>query len=185
LLENPSGHPLGMKRLERVELFSGADVLDRRAGDAEDRERRATPGVTIHFGEHDPGNTQRLVKALRDAHRVLPGHPVGHQEDFMGIHRGLEPGELRHHLLVDLQPTRRIHQHRPRARLGRSLETVLDQLDHIRLAVFAIDPHVDLAAQRLQLFGRGRPVDVGRYQKRGLLLQLEPLGQLACGRRLS
>ena len=52
------------------------------------------------------------MEALRDPHRILAGHAVGHEEDFVRAHRGLEPGELGHHLLVDLEPPGGIHQHR-------------------------------------------------------------------------
>jgi hypothetical protein len=53
-----------------------------------------------------PGDAERLVEPLRDPHRVLAGHAVGHQQDLVRLDRGLDAGELAHHLVVDLQPAR-------------------------------------------------------------------------------
>ena len=92
-----------MELLEVLELLSHADVLDRRPGHPVDREGGAASRIAVHLGENHPGDAHRLVKTLRDPDGILAGHPVGHEENLMRVHRGLEPGELPHHLLVDLQ----------------------------------------------------------------------------------
>ena len=65
-----------------------------------DRERRATARIAVHLGQHHPGDAEGVVEALRDAHGVLPGHPVSHQQDLVRPDRGLDAGELVHHLVV-------------------------------------------------------------------------------------
>ena len=64
LLEDPARQPVGMERLQRVELLAHADVLDRRVGDAVDRERRAAAGVAVHLGQDHAGDAERVVEAL-------------------------------------------------------------------------------------------------------------------------
>jgi hypothetical protein len=66
-----------MERLQRLQLLAHADVFDRRVSHTINRERGATPGIAVHLGQHHAGNAERVVKTLRDPHRVLPGHAVG------------------------------------------------------------------------------------------------------------
>ena len=44
-----------MEGLERVELFAGAEELDRRAGDRAHRERRAAAPIAVGAGQDDAG----------------------------------------------------------------------------------------------------------------------------------
>ena len=50
-----------------------------------------------------PVTSSALVEALRDLHRVLAGHAVGDEQDLVRVDRRLEPLQLLHHLVVDLQ----------------------------------------------------------------------------------
>ncbi len=72
-----------MERLERVELFSDTDVLDRRLGDAVDGERGTAARVSIHLGQDHAGDSEGVVEALGHADRVLTGHAVGDEQDFV------------------------------------------------------------------------------------------------------
>ena len=83
LLEDPPRQPVGMERLQRVELLAHADVLDRRVGDAVDGERRAAAGVAVHLGEDHAGDAEGVVEALGDPDRVLAGHAVGDEQDLV------------------------------------------------------------------------------------------------------
>ena len=62
------------------------------------------------------------VEALRDLHRVLAGHPVGHEQDLVGMHRVLQAAQLVHHVLVDLQPARGVDDDHAIARAPRLLD---------------------------------------------------------------
>ena len=77
------GQAVGVERLQRVELLAHADVLDRRVGDAVDRERRAAARVAVHLGQDHAGDAEGVVKALGDPDRVLAGHAVGDEQDLV------------------------------------------------------------------------------------------------------
>ena len=49
----------GMEGLERVELFAGAEELDRRAGHRAHRERRAAALIAVGAGQDDAGDLRR------------------------------------------------------------------------------------------------------------------------------
>ena len=80
--EDAIGRAIGMERFERVELFADADELERLTGDLADRERRAAARIAIHLGEDDAGDAEALVELVGRFHGVLPGHGVGHEQDF-------------------------------------------------------------------------------------------------------
>src|SRR2546426_5451528 len=71
--------------LERVQLFSDADVLDRYAGRAVDRQSRAAARVTVELGENHPREPHGRVEPLRNPHRVLAAHPVRHEQHLPGV----------------------------------------------------------------------------------------------------
>ena len=48
-----------IKILDGVELFAGADQLDRLAGDGAHRKRRAAAAIAVDAGEHDAGEVER------------------------------------------------------------------------------------------------------------------------------
>jgi hypothetical protein len=70
--EDAGGHPLGMERLETVDLLRNAGELDRRAGDVAHRERGPAARVAVELGEHDAGERQCLAKRARRVDGILP-----------------------------------------------------------------------------------------------------------------
>ena len=60
--EDAAGDALGMEGLERVELFAGAEELDRLAGDGAHRQRRAAARIAVDAGQHDAGDADALVE---------------------------------------------------------------------------------------------------------------------------
>ena len=60
--EDAVGDARGIELLQRVELFAGADQLDRLAGDRAHRERGAAAAVAVDAGEHDAGEADALVE---------------------------------------------------------------------------------------------------------------------------
>ena len=79
---------LGMELLQRVDLFAGADQLDRLAGDRAHRQRRAAAAVAVDAGQHDAGDADALVEGAREIDRVLAGQRVGDQQHFMRVGGG-------------------------------------------------------------------------------------------------
>ena len=79
-----------MERLERVVLFAHAYELDRLACDLANGKRRAAAGVAIHLGQHHAGKRQLLVELVGGVDRILSGHGVGHEQDFLRIEQSLE-----------------------------------------------------------------------------------------------
>ena len=74
----------GIKRFERVVFFAHAHEFHRRAGHFADRKRRAAARVAVELGQHHAGESQPLVEFARRAHRVLPDHGVGDEQDLRG-----------------------------------------------------------------------------------------------------
>ena len=64
-------------------------------------------------------------------------------------------------------------------------DPVAHDLDDVLGSGVAMDPDLDLAPERVELVHGGGPVHVGRHQERRLLLQLQPLGELARRGRLA
>ena len=80
--ENARNDALGIKRFQRVVFFADAHELYRRAGHFADGKRRAAARVAVQLGEDDAGEAEALVKFARGAHRVLPDHGVGDEQNF-------------------------------------------------------------------------------------------------------
>ena len=91
----------GIEILQRVELFAGADQLDRLAGDGAHRQRRAAAAVAVDAGEHDAGEADALVERAREIDRVLAGQRIGDEQHFVRIGGALDLGRLRHHRFVE------------------------------------------------------------------------------------
>ena len=129
------------------------------------------------------------MEALGNPHRVLPGHRVGHEQDLVRRHSLLDAPELGHHLVVDLQPAGRVHEHRPGPRLAGRLDRCGDQRRHVALRLGGVGRaehrHFHPLAQLPQLLLRRRAVRVRGHQERRLLLALQPGGQLGPRGRLA
>ncbi len=75
--QDAAGEPIGVKRLELVELFADAGKFDRALGHFAHGKRRAAAGVAIELGEHQAGESEGLVKMGGHAHRLLAGGGIG------------------------------------------------------------------------------------------------------------
>ena len=116
--EDPGRHPVRMERLEVLGLLADPDELDRLAGRRDDGQRRSAAGVAVGLGQDDAGQRQRLREPRGGAHGVLSGHRVGDEEDLLRLDRRRDGADLRHELLVDVQPARRVDDDRVAARSG-------------------------------------------------------------------
>ena len=119
-------------------------------------------------------------------HGVLAGHAVGDEQDLVGMDRRLEPLQLLHHLVVDLQAAGGVDDHHAvagapglvDAGLARSCTTsVVDAV--------GVHRHVEFAPEGLELVDGGRAVHVGGDEPGRAPFGLELPGQLGGGRRLA
>ena len=72
--EDAAGHPLRVKRLQRLNLLTGADELDRLTADLSDRQRCPAAGVPIELGEHRTGDTDLIMESAGEFRRLLTDH---------------------------------------------------------------------------------------------------------------
>ena len=106
------------------------------------------------------------MKALGDVDRILTGHRVDDEKRLVRLYRVAHAFELAHELVVDVQTTGGVDQHRVVTVVARLLACLARDVDRIGLGLGRIDRHVDLLGQLRQLFDCGRTVDVGRHQIR-------------------
>ena len=126
--EDAVGDARGMKVLDGVDLFAGADELDRLAGDRPHRQRGAAAAVAVDAGQHDAGEPDALVEAAGEVDGVLAGERVGDQQNFMRRGGAAHFGRFAHHRLVEREaaggvehaPRRSRRGDPPRARASRS-----------------------------------------------------------------
>ena len=78
--EHLADEPLGVERLELVELLPLADELDRHAGHLPDRQRRAAAGVAVELGQDHAVELERLVEGLGRGDGVLAGQGVADED---------------------------------------------------------------------------------------------------------
>src|SRR5882672_1599259 len=177
------GFQLGRSML-RPYVFPDADVLDRHAGHAMNRERRPAPRVAVELSQDRAGQPYALLKPARDPHGVLPRHPIHHKQHLARARRRTQRLELVHQRRVDLQPAGRVDDDRAAPRLLRLPKRLLDQSEDgtaPRSALPRKDRHADLHAELLQLLASRGAREVRRHQSRGFLLDLQPPRQLRRG----
>ena len=102
--ENAAGDALGMKRLERVNLFAGADHDNRLPGDRPHRQRGAATRIAIDPGQHDAGDAGPLAKGLCNIDGVLAGHRIGDEEGLVRCCGVAHRRHFQHQLLIDMEP---------------------------------------------------------------------------------
>ena len=167
--QNAGGHAVGMEGLDHVQLLAGADELDGLARRRADGERRAAPGVAVQLGEQHTVNAQRLVEGGGGVDRVLTGHGVHHQHDLAGLHRRLDPLELVHQRLVDVESSGGIQHHHVVAVILRVANGLLGNLHRVDLPHLK-DGEIQLRANHLKLGDGGGAVHVAGHQQRALAL---------------
>ena len=173
-----------MEYLQIVELFAHTRKLDRLSGHGAHRKGRTAAGVAVELGQNDTGNAESLMKRRSHIHGILSGHGVNHQQDFLRLHGLLDPAELLHQLLVDMQPSRGIQNHVVVAVIPRVGHRLLGNLHRVALSPLK-DGHSRLFTDHLQLIDGSGTVYVARHQQRAVPLPLQPFGQLGGMRRLA
>ena len=180
--ENAAGDAGGVEFLQRVELFAGADQLDRLVGDRAHRQRGAAAAVAVDAGEHDAGEADAFVEGARQIDRVLAGQAVGDQQHFVRIGRALDLGRLVHHLFVERGAAGGVEQHHVVAAELCCLERALGDLRRHLARDHRQRVDLRLAPEHRQLLHRRRPAHVERGHQHFFLLPVgEAAGELGGG----
>ena len=179
--QNPGGHPVGVERLDHIQLFTGAHELDGLAGGGPDGKRRTAPGVAVQLGEYHAVDAQRLVKCGGGVDGVLAGHGVHHQQNLIGMNSGFHAFELVHEGLIHMEPAGGIEKHHVVAVVPGVADGVFRNDHGIALALVK-DRQIQLSAHHLELLDGGGTVHVTGGQQRPLAqLPAHEPGQLGGG----
>ena len=103
--QNSACHPVRVEDLNILQLFAHTGELDGFSGNGLDRQGRAASGIAVQLGEHNGVDIQPLIKGLGGIHRILAGHGVNHQHNFIGLDGGLDVFQLFHQCLIHMQPS--------------------------------------------------------------------------------
>ena len=148
-------------------------------GDVAHRQRGAAARVAVGLGQHHAGERQRFGEVLGGDRGVLAGHRVDDEQRLDRIHRAVQRLDLGHHRFVDAGAARGVDNQHVDVRLARIVDRGLHDRFGLLVGAGREEQHVDLLRQRLQLFDRGRTVDVGADHHHLLLaLFLQVLGEL-------
>ena len=177
--EDAARHPVGVERLEVLELLAGPGEEDRLADHFLHRQRRATARVAVDLGEDDAVEPDGLVERLRDVDRFLTGHRVDDEQRVVRLHRVADPPQLVHQSssICSRPAVSTMTTLRPR-RCG-FFERVARDRD--RIGRLRVERHVDATREHAQLLDRGRPLEVGTDEQRLQTLRLQQPRELARG----
>ena len=170
--EDPLRHPVGVEALEVAELLARRGEHDRLAGDGLDRQRGAAAGVAVELGEHHAVELRDVGELLGHVHRVLAGHRVDHEQDRVRAHALLDPAELLHQRLVDVQPAGRVDDQHVLAVARRLLERPARDVDRVLVGALLVHRRAGLGADLDELLDGGRAVDVARGDGDGRVVLL-------------
>ena len=102
--ENAAGDALRMEVFKAVELFAGAQELDRLAGDGAHRERRAAAAIAVDARQDDAGDADLLIEVAREIDGVLAGQRIGDEQRFIGLGDVAHRGRFGQQFLIDMKP---------------------------------------------------------------------------------
>ena len=175
-----------MEILERIPALADTDQLDRLARDRAHGECRTAAPVAIDTGQHDAGNTDALVEALREVDRILAGQAVGDEQRLVRLCDVAHVRRFLHQFFVDMNAAGRVEQHD-------IVAAELARLDRARRNLLRCLPRNDrqcrdarLLAEHAQLLLRCRPARIERGHEHFLLVAVrEALGDLRARRRFT
>ena len=168
-----------MEDLHLGQLFAHTHELHRGAGHRPDGEGRTATGIAVHLGQHHTGQAQTFVEGLRHGHGILTGHGVGHEQDLLRVHRGLDGGQFLHQGLVHMQTAGGVQQDYRGLLLTGGFHGLAGDIHGIHVHRGRETGHVQLLGQHGQLVDGGGAVHVGRHQIGTHLLLAQQIGDLA------
>ena len=155
-----------MEHIEVLVFFAGSDDLDRPIDYRLDRERGAAAGVTVEFGEHHAGDPEAIVEFFGRFDGILTGHRISDEQDLARAGLALHCLELLHQLVVDVQTSSGVDDHRVVEQRLRFLRGFLRDLDRIALFTDFEERHLDVVGHDAKLIDCRGAVDVGGNEQR-------------------
>ena len=90
-----------MELVDGIEFLARTYKLDRFVHYRTDREGRTTAGITVELGQHYAVKVEAFVELFGCVDRILSGHRVYHEQNFVGLDGFFDGSDLIHHLFVD------------------------------------------------------------------------------------
>ena len=182
LAQDARGHPVRVKRLQRLDFLADAHELDGLARNLSDRQCCPAPRITVRLGQNHAGQRQRFIECLRRDSGILTRHAVDHEQGFDGIGRGMYAFDFSHHVVIDMQAARRIDQYDVDVLPARMIDGCAGNLGRILVLAARVEFGADLGCEHLQLIdGRGAVHVTADQQRFFLLALLQQPGQLGDG----
>ena len=183
--QNSRRHPVRVEHFQVLGFFAATDKFYRPARDSPYRQCRAAASVPVHLGQDDPVDSHHAVEVFRDIDRILSGHRVNHQHDFVRFDQRLDIVKFIHQFVVDMQSAGCIDDHDIPELRQRRFTNRPDYRQRIRFSFDRQHRNVQLLAKRLQLLYGCRSIQVGRHQQRPFALFGKVPGQFGSRRRLA
>ena len=163
--QNALGKAVGMKRFKRVGFFACTKKLDRYTRNFAHRKRRATTGITVHFGHNQAGEWHFGVEGFGHFDRFLADHRIHDQHHFVRLNALGDSLQLGHQAIINLQASGGINNHQIVAVDACLAQPVFHNVGRRNVRAFAVHGDIQLFAQRFKLLDRGGSVDVSRNQQ--------------------
>ena len=187
-IEDSARHPVGVERFEVVEALPRRGEHDRATGDGSDAERSSTAGISVELRQHDPREVDALLKGAGSRDGILSDHRVNDEQHFVGVDGLSDVRGLLHQFGVDAEASGRIDDDHVVLLVAGELDRVsrnAHRVAHTVARLGRIDRRARLPADDLQLLNSVGALQIGRDQKRGVILFGQPLGELARESRLA
>ncbi len=78
------GHSIGVEDIESIKFFAGANEFYGFINNGTYGEGCTATGITIELGKHNAVKVEPIVKFLCGVYRILAGHGVDYEKDFIG-----------------------------------------------------------------------------------------------------
>ena len=177
--EQTGDEPVGVEGLQVADVLSDSEEHDPRVGGGDGGESASSLSGTVHLGEDDAGDVDRLVEGVSLGSRLLTYLRIEDQDPLLGVCYLGDSDDLFDEVVLQRVASGGIDD--PDLLVSELLESVLHDLDCVLLSGLAVDLGTDLGAELLELVESRRPVDVGPDESDAESLLDEVVGELSRG----
>ena len=168
-----------MELVDGIEFLARTYKLDRFVHYRTDREGRTTAGITVELGQHHAVKVEAFVELFGCVDRILSGHRVYHEQNFVGLDGFFDGSDLIHHLFVDCQTSGRIDNYQIVSLGTCFFDGILGDGNRIFAVDLRVHRYVNLFGQYAKLLDSCRTVNVTCNEQRAfVLLGFQHAGQL-------